>query len=109
MLGLLRHPVRLVYGRPEEFPKRRDHGFTDGRTITVAPKMANAPVRVVVAILAHEVAHCCYLQNGVSHSEIGADTLASKLIGAHVGYDRTDTQSVGSKRSRPSYLPNPRK
>lgn len=104
--GLLRGVVRLSWGRPADFPATRDHGFTDGHTVTVAPKLASAPRRRVLAILSHELAHACLLQAGLEdHSEVDADAVAARILGASIGYDREDVQAAGLRRKRPRYLP----
>lgn len=105
-LGLVRESPRLLWGRQRDFPAPRDHGFTDGRTVTVAPKLARAHPRRVLGLLAHELGHVAAIQSGYAdHSEDEADALAEVILGLSVGYDAEDVQSAGLRRKRPRYLP----
>ena len=97
---------RLVWGPASEFPKARNYAYTDGRVVTVAPKMARASAARVRALLAHEIAHVVHQRAGLSHSELETDKVGEYILGERIGYTRKDdVQEAGLKRKRPRYLP----
>ncbi len=110
-LGLFRGSARLAWGRAQEFPADRDHGMTDGKTVWVAPRMAQAPFRRVAGVLSHELGHVALLRAGQKdHRETEADAIGERILGITIGYSRPlDVQEAGLRRKRPSYLPNPRR
>lgn len=67
--------------------------------------MATAPAVRVLGVLAHELAHVGLLQRALAHSESDADHVGAALLGAPIGYDRSDVQRAGTRRPRPHYLP----
>ena len=104
-LGWLPERVKLVWGAASDFPKDRDHAYATKNTITLAPKMADAPVQRVLGVLSHELAHAACIQNGEQHSEAEADAVGAKILGGRIGYDSDGVQSAGARGSRPTGLP----
>lgn len=102
----LSRPVRLVLGDAAKFPKARDHAYTDGETITLAPRMLQASPDRVLGVLLHELGHCVLVQGGVEHRERDADHAIEVITGLRISYDADDVQTVGrGTRPRPAYLP----
>lgn len=99
-------PVTLRLGRAADFPAARDMAFSEGTSITVAPRFLKEPATTQGAVLAHELAHCVLLQQDIEHSERDADTLGEVIGGRPIAYDARDVQTWGAgQRPRPSYLP----
>lgn len=99
-------PVTLRLGSPADFPAARDMAFSEGTAITVAPRFLTESFNVQGAVLAHELAHCVLLQQGIEHSERDADALGEEIGGRRISYDARDVQTWGSgQRPRPGYLP----
>lgn len=98
---------RLKWGAARDFPKPRDHAYTDGKTVTLAPRMARADLQRVAGVLAHELAHVAAIRAGwPDHGEANADQIARHYLGTRqLGYDADDVQRIGPRRKRPGYLP----
>lgn len=97
---------RLKVGRAADFPKPRDHAYTDGWTVTIAPRMLEAPLARVIGVLAHELGHVALIRAGrPEHTERRADEAAEEMFGFRVLYDDDDVQNaVEGVSPRPARL-----
>jgi predicted SprT family Zn-dependent metalloprotease len=104
--------VCLSVGDASEFPKPRNMAYTNhdddtgDMLIVVAPKLLHGDHERIEGVLRHEFGHALLFFWGQdSHGERDADTVAERVFGAPIYYDRETVQTLrGGTRPRPSYL-----
>ncbi len=88
------------------FPKKRDLAFCNGEEIVLSDKLEYLPIENQIAVMAHEISHCDFIQKDIEHTEREADKHAEHIFGFNIYYDQDDIQTTShGKKPRPSWLP----
>lgn len=98
-------PTAGVTGRA----RHRARACTDGETVWIRPCLEADGAAVVEGVLAHELAHCWLIQEGLEHSETECDIAAEELFGVKIRYNKDDVQTTGrgGPRKAPDVRQNP--
>ena len=105
----------IVASHNGEFPAKRNFAYCSWNgsqvKIVFSPKILRAAKARADALIRHELAHALMMSRDQEHTERETDSLAEKVWGEPIYYDKDDVQTLDKRKAamrvRPSYLPNP--